>query len=244
MSKKTNAKPYTSLYAQNKAQEHITHLTRADVLSMSTKQMENTLKSLKRLVSTKQEALEKAHMRYSPSLKGLKKSGFYEKPRKNYAKYNKTTAERWYRGNLSHQLLRGKEFLTRQTSTVEGQLEVNKIVAKRLGIPETQLGERFLSKFWDLYENLESELKALGKLYSSNEMQTDIYQRMSDITSSKDYKDKSWDEKKQAIIDTLKNKINDIKDTKNIEYQKVKNNAFTLGSDNENDEDEAMIRKG
>lgn len=208
----------------------IENLTRSDIMDMNTKQMEKTLQEITKQVKKRESALKKAHLRYSPALKSIKKGGFYKKT----AKDKRLTAERQeakYRGKLASKIEHGKTFLGNQTSSVRGMRKLNKEISLRIGLTH-EPSERFLSRFWKYYDKLKHYIDDLGGYLTSEELQAEIYSCM----STWHIKGSNWKDAEEDIINSLEQRYNELRNE--IRNRYVETDVFTLDEDEEEEEDE------
>lgn len=208
----------------------IEKLTRTDIMDMSTEQLEKTLREITKQVKRREASLKKAHMRYSPALRNIKKGGFYKETAKDTRIKNTEKQEAKYRGKLMEKIGHGKQFLGNQTSTIKGMRKVNKELKLRLELTH-EPSERFLKRYWEIYEKLKHYLDELGNYLTSEELQEEIYKR----THTWHIKGSNWREKEDNIISDLEKKYDDI--AKQIRQDYEETDTFALGEDEE-DEDE------
>lgn len=207
-------------------------LTRGDLYDMSTKSLEETYRKAVKTVRSRQKSLEEHHLRYSPALKGLKKSNFYNKPTRNRSfTKNKEKQEAIYRGNLIRKIEKSKTFLNRETANVRGMQKINRSLQQRLNMKRPP-SERFLKNYWKMYDKLKDNLNQLGSYLTSDQLQTDIYNAMNNMKFTKGT---SQEEKENAIIGYLQNRYNETQEELHQIYQDTNEAMFELGDEDDED---------
>lgn len=205
-------------------------MTESDLRNLSTNEMEQVLKDSRQIINRKRRELEKAHYRYSPSLRILEKNKWWNKPtRDRRSKGERQEAK--YRAKLVRKITETKNFVNSQSSTIGGMTRLNRQVAKRLGIDEDKLTESFLRDFWKVHDEVEDYIKEKGLNKKSEELQSEVYSYFHD------YKRGKTD--LEGITKTLKDEVDNIKATQNKNYKQtdvLKQQATSFNDEEEDNE--------
>lgn len=187
------------------------NMSEDELLNKSTKELEKLLVDTTKIINTKRRNLEKEHLRYSPSLRNLERKKWWRTPNKDKrTKGDKQEAK--YRGKLINKITIGKQFLTDQSSSVRGMKKLNRELQKRLEM-NYQPSERFLKKFWHIYDEARTYAKELGINLESERVQSLIFNKMNGVSL------RSLDE--EEILKSIKSSMDNISKMERKNYESV-----------------------